>query len=391
MKFARKKRANHKPYSVRESVQDTGREVDQRKRVIEVVATADDKSSFRNLDTKQRRGCRLDRQLESMVRIVCEEEVFIPLGESDYPIYYIDDTEGAMAEHPRINLRYWTPGSVKSLRILDEPEHRDKGFMLYSKDNQLICYKLSDKKRCKVNLKQWEEHYATFKEACEVLPNNPRGERKAGVYFKYLMFGWHQARKTKEMEEYVFKNLPEKDKKDPEKVAAHAAKVKRVQDGLKTYMSRLEKAGLIAVPEKDLSIQNKLRKVMNLFKIFRLGWKGRFSQLAMATLYWSPCHVDDDIFYTLLSCYNHTMANRAGKENILFYFLFPSAGIAVPMRTTDILVFNSAFPHCTSNYRFEETITMSMFTSAKTAVAQMANNADLVPEPADEEERKEEE
>jgi hypothetical protein len=64
------------------------------------------------------------------------------------------------------------------------------------------------------------------------------------------------------------------------------------------------------------------------------------------------------------------------------------------MRSTDILVFNSAFPHCASNYRFEETITMSMFTSAKTATAQMSNDADLAAESDsedDEEEAKEEE
>jgi hypothetical protein len=116
----------------------------------------------------------------------------------------------------------------------------------------------------------------------------------------------------------------------------------------------------------------------------------------VATLYWSPCHVDDDIFYTLLSCYNQTSANLARKDEILFYFLFPSVGKAVPMRSTDILVFNSAFPHCTSNYRFEETITMSMFTSAKTATAQMSTDADLAAESdsdseVDEEEAKEEE
>jgi hypothetical protein len=58
--------------------------------------------------------------------------------------------------------------------------------------------------------------------------------------------------------------------------------------------------------------------------------------------------------------------------------------MAIPMRNTDILIFcifNSAFLHCcTSNYRREETITVTMFTGAKTAVAQINDNADLVPE-----------
>ncbi len=96
--------------------------------------------------------------------------------------------------------------------------------------------------------------------------------------------------------------------------------------------------------------------------------------MAIAIGNWSPLHTDDDIFYTLLSCY----CRWKGRD----FFLFPSVGMAELMRNTDILVFNSAFPHCASNSRREETITVSMFTGAKTAVAQMCDkNADLVPEP----------
>jgi hypothetical protein len=70
----------------------------------------------------------------------------------------------------------------------------------------------------------------------------------------------------------------------------------------------MEKVGLIAVAmKKDLSIQNKMKKILNLFKIKRSGWKGRFSQVAAAMRYWSPLHIDDDIFYTLLSCYCPTL------------------------------------------------------------------------------------
>ncbi len=387
---------NHKPYEVKRAKREKGPLNQQRKRVIRATKTANAPHAFANSKFKKRREHRLKRQLESMVIITCGDELDLPLGKADYPIYYVDDTEGANAERPIMD-RYWTPGSVlHDFEMMDEPSHREKGFKIYSKNGRLICYKLSDVKRTGITVDDWKEHYEVLKEALDVQPNNPRGNRKIGKYKNYIMFGWRAERLVKKMAKYISKKVKKADEDDPEKVKAHAAKVNRVKVGMKKLIAQFEKIGLIAIPQIDLSIQNKLRKFFNLFRIFEGGAWGRFSQIAVATLYWSPCHVDDDIFYTLLSCYNQTSANLARKDEILFYFLFPSVGKAVPMRSTDILVFNSAFPHCTSNYRFEETITMSMFTSAKTATAQMSTDADLAAESdsdseVDEEEAKEEE
>jgi len=61
------------------------------------------------------------------------------------------------------------------------------------------------------------------------------------------------------------------------------------------------------------------------------------------------------------------------KEAILFYFVFPSVGIAIPMRSTDILVFDSKFPHCASNHRTQDGMIFSCFTSAKTGNAHLTN------------------
>ncbi len=178
---------NHKPYEVKRAKREKGPLNQQRKRVIRATKTANAPHAFANSKFKKRREHRLKRQLESMVIITCGDELDLPLGKADYPIYYVDDTEGANAERPIMD-RYWTPGSVlHDFEMMDEPSHREKGFKIYSKNGRLICYKLSDVKRTGITVDDWKEHYEVLKEALDVQPNNPRGNRKIGKYKNYIM------------------------------------------------------------------------------------------------------------------------------------------------------------------------------------------------------------
>jgi hypothetical protein len=138
--------------------------------------------------------------------------------------------------------------------------------------------------------------------------------------------------------EYVAKKTKSKKK---QKIEERRKRAKEARDGIKELMRQLEKVGLNWVADCDLSVQNKLREVDCLGDVLINGYKGRFSQMAIATGYWSPLHTDDDVFRTLLSCYCKKKMNTKKKDDILFYFVFPSVGIAIPMRSTDILVFDS--------------------------------------------------
>jgi hypothetical protein len=66
---------------------------------------------------------------------------------------------------------------------------------------------------------------------------------------------------------------------------------------------------------------------------------------AVGLKYWSVVHVDDDYYYATLSC----QSPIEGDSSILFYFAFPSYGIAVPMRSGSVLVFNPTVFHCCTN------------------------------------------
>ncbi len=213
-----------------------------------------------------------------------------------------------------------------------------------SKDNRLIAYKLSCQQRSKITAEEWVEHHTTLLKACIVQGNNPRGLRKAGSFLHCLLLGWRKDGDGRKVNEYVYQNANGKDgNKKPE--------VEEVEKGIAELMADLEKWGLIAVPAHDTSINNKMQEDGKMSQIFMNGKKGRFAAMAIATCYWSACHIDDDVFYTLLSCYCPSLTDCSSNNEILFYFLFPSVGKAIPMQNTDIPVFNSDFPHCASNYR----------------------------------------
>jgi hypothetical protein len=57
--------------------------------------------------------------------------------------------------------------------------------------------------------------------------------------------------------------------------------------------------------------------------------------------YWSAIHVDDDYYYTSLSC----VSERVNDRSILLYFCFPTYGMAFPVHSGSIMCFNPHTPH----------------------------------------------
>ncbi len=371
-----------KSFTVKDAKAQSGTLVDERKRIIDMVEESEkNPSMFKGLSTKRRRGRRAKQNLDSMVSVVCDEELELPLSKSDLPIYIRDDTDGASTKLPASLPRFYYSLNVSDYKILDSDEITKLGVALKSADGQLIMYKLGRQQRSRVSMSQWRRYYDVLKLALKVqYRNNPRGIRKMGVFLRYILFGWRKDGNGTEVHEYAVPKETPKEAKDEKMSDEDEAELKTVKEGLKELIAHLEKMGLLWIPAKDISINNKLREDAKLQEVFINGKSGRFTQIAIATGYWSPIHIDDDIFYTLLSCFCPSVANAAQCEEILFYFIFPSVGYAIPIRNTDILVFNSAFPHCASNYRKEDAITFSLFASAKTATAHMSGKGDLFAE-----------
>ncbi len=360
-----------------------------RKRLMELSASSLDAAQFQGLKTKRRRRSNL-LKLWAKCAWYELEEVESPLDLTDELIYYYDDTTpetsppdvaGPVDEDLPVPPEPQDPSDcspflVSTLDIIDDmdPKHKGRNVMFVTKDGKMVAYKLSRRDRGRITLKNWRKHHKTLEKAVETQRNNPRGIRKAGCYIRYVLFGFRREGNKKIVSEYVAKKTKSKKK---QKIEERRKRAKEARDGIKELMRQLEKVGLNWVADCDLSVQNKLREVDCLGDVLINGYKGRFSQMAIATGYWSPLHTDDDVFRTLLSCYCKKKMNTKKKDDILFYFVFPSVGIAIPMRSTDILVFDSKFPHCASNYRCDDTFIFSCFTSAKTTNAHLANNASI--------------
>ena len=180
---------------------------------------------------------------------------------------------------------------------------------------------------------------------------NSRGKDKGGPAAQYITMGWKKQEKGQFVNEFEVNH----DFTPSEGFDLQEEEVLWVKDQLWKLFSKLQEIGLQLVPDFDISVFNKLRKEEGLGNGCVNGdSNGFFTGIALATEYWSPLHVDNDLFYTLLSCYCPSMKlKNSFKENILFYFCFPSIGFAAPMRTTDVLLFNLAFPHCASNYSLQ--------------------------------------
>jgi hypothetical protein len=73
--------------------------------------------------------------------------------------------------------------------------------------------------------------------------------------------------------------------------------------------------------------------------------------------------------------YSESLAKKNDLEEVLCYFIFPTIGMPVPMRNTDILLFDSSFGHCVTNYRHDDAFIFSLFTGSMTALTIMAAEA----------------
>jgi hypothetical protein len=65
------------------------------------------------------------------------------------------------------------------------------------------------------------------------------------------------------------------------------------------------------------------------------------TDFAVGCDYWPAIHVDDDYYYTTLSC----VAEKVNARSILFYFCFPTYGMVVPMYSGSVIYFNPHLSH----------------------------------------------
>jgi hypothetical protein len=355
--------------------------------VHDLYTSSSNPETFKGLQTKRRSLRRYAKLLVNAKRIVVPEGVDtkkkpkkMKKKKNEPLVYYCDDNVAGFSKDnlPEIN----GPHTLKMASELEEYDDMDdkyggKDLVFVTKTNRIVAIKLSRKHRSRIRLSEWEKLSNTLSAALKIGRNNPRGDARGGVFSKYVNFGLRKDPKGVHVDEYATKKTFVRDE---ENSATETEEVKRTKEDVAVLFDRLLKAAGLFVPPAVLSAMAKLKEDSNLGEALVNGDRGMFTALALAMEYWSPLHKDKDVFYTILSCHCPSMVSENGfDEDILFRFLFPTMNMSIPMRNTDILLFDSSFPHCSTNYLFRENRTFSLFTAEKTVYAHLAGEEECDP------------
>jgi hypothetical protein len=95
--------------------------------------------------------------------------------------------------------------------------------------------------------------------------------------------------------------------------------------------------------------------------------RGFITQFCVGVDYWSSIQIDNDYYYTTLS----SLSDNMDDNSILFYFVFPSYRVAVPMRSGDVVCFNTLIYHCCTDPMTHGVKNFSWYVSAKTCNTQI--------------------
>jgi hypothetical protein len=229
---------------------------------------------------------------------------------------------------------------------------------------KVVATKLGTRRCCQIPIKDWREIYGpALAKAMVSQPNNARGAGREGMHGdKYCNLGVHF--------DYLKKNTIRQ--------YAHLKGKETIYCEAVTTITKLiwllERMSWNLLSAADLRAIAFLRKEHGLWEIMFNAYYGRYTQMALTRRYWSPWHTDDDATHTLLCVYSPSLAMEENFDEILCYFILPTLHKAIPMRNTDVILFDSTIGHCVSNYCRDDTFIFSLFTGAKTVLTQMNAN-----------------
>ena len=200
----------------------------------------------------------------------------------------------------------------------------------------------------------WADVRESLKLAMTCKPNVKRGEDNCGVHSRYICFGYRKEQaKSGELGQYAFTPNCDADK-ESQITKRIAALVGKMENTATTLCSLLP----------EYSHFKKVQKMLSLPTVAS-GKNATAMQFSAGRDYWSQAHTDPDYYFTLLSALS---ANPDDYKEILYYFCFPEYKLKIPIRSSELLVFNPAAVHSCSNCKFPGSYIFSAYVSEKTVM-----------------------
>jgi hypothetical protein len=257
---------------------------------------------------------------------------------------------------------------LSTLKILEDNSH-DNNFNVVigckptnENESTFIVLKVSENQRIITPGKM-----KNFNKALQgLLKNKPsviRGSKRNGVTQQYVCHGFRKNPEDRDISEYAFSaGVSDIDKRI-------------ISEGVKDLVGAIERPAIAELMAANLGKCAGLHDFVKAkieYSFPSVNDEGHATQVALSIRYCSRVHTDKDFFLTTLSCYDE----KAGPDEILYHFCFPTYGIAVPMRSGDIIIFNPLVPHCATNPRSKTAMIYSCYVSNKTCNTIVANAMD---------------
>ena len=181
-------------------------------------------------------------------------------------------------------------------------------------------------------------------------PTVGRGVKRGSINDDYAIIGIRPERLDSNIGEYVFKSHV-----DPSiKLELEETTVEIVKH---MHHSLIDVEPFVA-EEMDV-----LSQILSRTKLNAIGQQAL--AFSIGRNYHSRCHVDDDMHYTRLTV---IAPAEVSADEVIYYFVFPTYGVKVPLRSGDTLLFNPLVLHSCSNPKFEGCYIMSAYVSRKTVL-----------------------
>jgi hypothetical protein len=205
--------------------------------------------------------------------------------------------------------------------------------------NVSMLFSMVSKRRCQqINKNMWEKANDTLNQAELAAYINVRGKKYIRTNRMYVCYGHRKDPLVTKLGKYsLLPNTPDDVNKS-------------VNGGIGDIVSFLESASRSVLYSLQLSftfldVKDKYI-IPGMYAHKHLekytSTRGFATQFCVDVGYWSSIHIDNDFYYTILSCVSEEMDDNS----ILFYFMFPSCRVTVPMLPGDVVCFDPLMYHC---------------------------------------------
>ena len=261
---------------------------------------------------------------------------------------------------------------LSSLRVIDNNTEANNFNVfvgckkLTPEDLTFIGMKVSERQKT-ITPEKMLIYDASLKGMLENKPSVIRGDLQNGVSHRYVCAGYRKNPLDRDIGEYKFKP------------GVSETVQWEIKQGINNLVEEIEKKGIEEMKAANMRIcvgYADFFRVQEKYNFPSLYEGGISTQVALSIGYCSRVHTDKDFFLTTLSVYD----GQAPPEEILYHFCFPSYGIAIPMRSGDIIVFNPLVAHCATNPSRKTAMIYSCYVSNKTCntVAAKENEEEFV-------------